>query len=240
VRNTLKDDDHSGFNRLSDEEADVMPGASPQNLAAEQEAGAKKEMGGAQTIAAGAKAEAAGAESAGAQGQPAAARGDDPAPTDEGSIGTGQAPSPSRSGSLTTIEREPGINAPMEGETARAIATLAANPNIMGGLRSLIDVIGKLSDAVLPEGVEPSSINGNGAPGGTGRTVRPSIRSIHDVTPSIEPSKLPKMRLKGMTLAIENARGSVRRGANLDGSHWEAKMAHHYGFIKGVMGADGD
>ncbi|WP_333969563.1 hypothetical protein, partial [Pseudomonas aeruginosa] len=36
---------------------------------------------------------------------------------------------------------------------------------------------------------------------------------------------------------IENPRGSIRQGK--DGS-WRVQMKHHYGFIKGTKGADGD
>lgn len=44
----------------------------------------------------------------------------------------------------------------------------------------------------------------------------------------------------GLDIAIENARGSTRRGTAPDGSEWETTLAHHYGDIKGTTGADGD
>lgn len=45
----------------------------------------------------------------------------------------------------------------------------------------------------------------------------------------------------GMEIAIENPKGSVRRGVSLEGKRWKVTMAHHYGYIKRIpLGADGD
>lgn len=49
-----------------------------------------------------------------------------------------------------------------------------------------------------------------------------------------------KVTLHGLTVAIENPRGSTRRGVDEDGNEWESTLAHHYGDIKGTIGADGD
>lgn len=49
-----------------------------------------------------------------------------------------------------------------------------------------------------------------------------------------------KVRLNGFEIAIENPKGSTRRGTGPDGTEWESKMAHHYGDIKGTIAADGD
>jgi hypothetical protein len=46
--------------------------------------------------------------------------------------------------------------------------------------------------------------------------------------------------VNGLDVAIENPRGSIRRGVDVDGRPWEAKVAAHYGYIKGTLGADGD
>ena len=48
------------------------------------------------------------------------------------------------------------------------------------------------------------------------------------------------LRLNGMDIAIENPRGSTRSGTSPDGKRWETKMAHHYGYFKGTVGADKD
>lgn len=49
-----------------------------------------------------------------------------------------------------------------------------------------------------------------------------------------------KVTIHGLTIAIENAQGSTRRGVDEDGNEWESTLAHHYGDIKGTVGADGD
>lgn len=45
---------------------------------------------------------------------------------------------------------------------------------------------------------------------------------------------------RGLSIAIENKKGSVRRGVNDDGSKWETKMFYPYGYIQGTLGVDGD
>lgn len=49
-----------------------------------------------------------------------------------------------------------------------------------------------------------------------------------------------RVRLNGFDIAIENPKGSTRRGTAPDGTEWESNMAHHYGDIKGTEAADGD
>jgi hypothetical protein len=48
------------------------------------------------------------------------------------------------------------------------------------------------------------------------------------------------MRVGGLNLVIENPRGTIRKGMDMDGKEWSVKMPHHYGYIKGYEGADGD
>lgn len=52
--------------------------------------------------------------------------------------------------------------------------------------------------------------------------------------------KVGKVRLQGMDISIENPRGSVRSGTAPDGTRWENTLAHHYGYVNGSRGADGD
>jgi N12 class adenine-specific DNA methylase len=52
--------------------------------------------------------------------------------------------------------------------------------------------------------------------------------------------KLGRVRLHGMDLSIENPAGSTRKGEDKDGTPWENTMAHHYGYIRGTVGADKD
>lgn len=49
-----------------------------------------------------------------------------------------------------------------------------------------------------------------------------------------------QVRLHGMDISIENPQGSVRSGTAPDGTRWENRIAHHYGYIKGSRGADND
>lgn len=50
----------------------------------------------------------------------------------------------------------------------------------------------------------------------------------------------PRVKWRGLTIAIENPAGSVRRGRNRHGITWEQRMLYDYGEILGTMGVDGD
>jgi N12 class adenine-specific DNA methylase/tRNA1(Val) A37 N6-methylase TrmN6 len=52
--------------------------------------------------------------------------------------------------------------------------------------------------------------------------------------------KVGRVRLHGMDLSIENPTGSTRSGVDKDGKPWETTMNHHYGYIRGTVGADKD
>ncbi len=47
------------------------------------------------------------------------------------------------------------------------------------------------------------------------------------------------VRLQGLDISIENPRGSTRSGVDENGQPWTREMRHHYGYIKGTLGADG-
>lgn len=47
-------------------------------------------------------------------------------------------------------------------------------------------------------------------------------------------------KVQGLPIAIENRKGSVRKGTDSDGHEWRTKMKHPYGYIKGTKGVDGD
>ena len=49
-----------------------------------------------------------------------------------------------------------------------------------------------------------------------------------------------KVTVHGLTVSIENPRESVRSGTDKSGKAWEVEMAHHYGYILGTVGKDGD
>lgn len=50
----------------------------------------------------------------------------------------------------------------------------------------------------------------------------------------------PRIEWRGLTIAIENPAGSVRRGRNRHGVTWEVRMRFDYGEILGTLGVDGD
>ena len=46
--------------------------------------------------------------------------------------------------------------------------------------------------------------------------------------------------VQGIPVAIENRKGSVRKGKDSDGKEWRTKMVHPYGYIPRTAGADGE
>ena len=46
--------------------------------------------------------------------------------------------------------------------------------------------------------------------------------------------------IQGLPITIENPRGSVRSGKDINGKEWSVNMPAHYGYIKRTKGADGD
>jgi N12 class adenine-specific DNA methylase len=52
--------------------------------------------------------------------------------------------------------------------------------------------------------------------------------------------KVGRVKLHGLDISIENPTGSVRRGVDKAGKPWETTMNHHYGYIRGTVGADKD
>jgi hypothetical protein len=47
-------------------------------------------------------------------------------------------------------------------------------------------------------------------------------------------------RLHGMSISIENPRGSTRSGTDKSGKKWSRKLTHHYGYIRRTVDKDGD
>jgi phage-related protein (TIGR01555 family) len=201
VRQRLRDDPRSGYNRLTDDEAEMEPGMSPENLAELEKAGS----------------EAVEAEAA----RTASALGATPptAPT-------------------TPKPQAAPIPAPKAKEDAEPAPTKA--DEIRNLLASLVSKLDDLADATMAEGVD---LQHDDAPG-LHRTTKPSVKGME---PSVygqarlvgekDHSQLHRIKMDGIVSLIENPRGSIRQGK--DGS-WRVKMPHHYGFIKGTKGADGD
>lgn len=52
--------------------------------------------------------------------------------------------------------------------------------------------------------------------------------------------KVGRVRIGGLDISIENPEGSVRRGADEDGTPWENTLTAHYGYVRGSEAKDGD
>jgi hypothetical protein len=72
---------------------------------------------------------------------------------------------------------------------------------------------------------------------------RTTIKGLGDFKPPIEKKAFKlqgKTEIQGIPIAIENRKGSVRKGTDPDGNEWRTKMKNPYGYIKGTKGADGE
>ena len=72
------------------------------------------------------------------------------------------------------------------------------------------------------------------------RAARETDPDPTDAQKEAENYKTGKIDWQGLTLSIENRKGSERSGTSQDGSTWSVKMPAHYGRILGTIGADGD
>lgn len=223
VRNKLKNDRTSGYTSITDDVAQQTPGLSPENTARFSE-----------VMAEGIKAGAAVVKS----DQPAAAPGAGPnaAPPNAGGAPIAEA--------ATESATQPAVPVtPPEATQPQATTPKLDEATIQKYMPKLIALLDRLDDMNVQEGVSTANheTNRNRSTGpSVNRSTLPSVGGMSDTVDSTEPHKLPKMRMHGLNLAIENPRGSIRRGTRFDGTSWQAQMKHHYGFIKGVMGADGD
>jgi predicted RNA methylase len=48
------------------------------------------------------------------------------------------------------------------------------------------------------------------------------------------------VKVQGLDISVENPAGSTRSGTDADGKPWSTEMQHHYGYIRGTEGRDGD
>jgi len=86
------------------------------------------------------------------------------------------------------------------------------------------------------------------APAGDGQPNEDDIEQARQATDT-EPTEAEKengeyakgeVEIHGLTVAIENPKGSERSGTTQEGEAWSVSIAHDYGYIKGTKGADGD
>lgn len=202
VRQRLRDDKHSGYNRLSDETANDEPGMSPENIAAFEKAGAESEKAAAE-LAAG------------------------------GVVSQGLAPlKPPDVGPKT----EPTVAAKVDADPAKD----SQKQVITGLVAQLVSWIDKINDEILAEGQDLAVDVTPGVKRSTLPSVigaQPNVHGAGSVVPTKDIADLDRIKVGGLIACIENPRNSIRHAK--DGS-WKIKMPHHYGFIKGSKGADGD
>lgn len=70
-----------------------------------------------------------------------------------------------------------------------------------------------------------------------------TMNDLPEPTPAqIEAGNYKKGHIKvhGLDIAVENPRGSERRGTDPDGTEWAHEMSDHYGYIKRTTGADNE
>src|SRR6267142_1782052 len=49
-----------------------------------------------------------------------------------------------------------------------------------------------------------------------------------------------RIKFRGLSISIENRKGSIRKGVDKNGKAWKVKMTHAYGYIRMTEGVDGD
>jgi len=113
-----------------------------------------------------------------------------------------------------------------------------------GGDLTLIDVITSVNQEIINEfGNDANTIDidriniqaGAGASGIDNDQVEPS-----DKQKEAGNYKKGWLRIAGLDIKIESAKGSIRSNKDDNGEKWSVTMQNHYGDIKGTTGADGD
>lgn len=113
-----------------------------------------------------------------------------------------------------------------------------------GGDLTLIDVITSVNQEIINEfGNDANTIDidriniqaGAGASGADNDNAEPSEKQKEAGN-----YKKGRLNIAGLDIVIENAKGSNRSGTDDNGESWSVTMQHHYGDIKGTIGADGD
>ena len=137
-----------------------------------------------------------------------------------------------------TVENSPTPNEdPASDVKPQGSAPRSPEQVLLAELQAKLDM---LVDALIPEGQDiefngAQSVRRSVSPSVTGANA--SVAGINNKVPQMEPEDLWKIKIGGLVNVIENPRGSIRTGKN---GNWQIKMPHHYGYIKGTKGADGD
>lgn len=211
VRHRLRDDKNSGYNRLQEDDANQTPGMSPENIAAYEKAAGENKSGEGEELRGEAEIRKA--------GTPAA--------------------SPNTTKATVAPQNGPSIAAKPEADEIPTI-NIPLTRELIGTLSSLLS---KLVDTTVTEGKNLPKSSASGvertSKPGTEPSIDAGVSGIGNTIGSKDPSELPKIKVGGMVISVENPRGSIRKGTSLTGD-WQSKMNNHYGFIRGTNGADGE
>lgn len=227
-RQRLKDDRNSGYNRLGEEEAETQPGLSPENIALMGKSAGEMIQGKADI-------EQAKADILKQSGAFYKNTGELPEGGERGELAENQAGN-------NAIEPNPEyLGDTPQGATTKASAFETKSSN--NEVEELVRELDRLHDYYIPEGKDVKEFDPYQKKRGTQPSVTPSTKAstfgMHHTVARMDAADMPKMKINGHICLIENPRTSIRKGNSLDGA-WERTMPHHYGFIRGTKGADGD
>ena len=216
-RERVRDDRNSGYNRLTEDAAETQPGLSPENMGNMGKAAGEIIQGKADI-------EQAKADILKNSGQFYET--------------TGEMPQGAERGELA---QNPAGNNPVQPEEASPDG-LVDDITPAGAVKELHQHLTAIQEHLMPEGQDVTfdaykdrrSVNPSISP-----SVKASVLNLHHKVDKMDAAVLPKIKLNGRVMLIENPRNSIRRGNSVDGA-WEVQMPHHYGFIKDTKGADGD
>lgn len=211
VRTAIREDEHSGYAELEDTPANETPGMSPDILAEFEKAGAAQNNA-------------------------------------EGQAGTPTTPNSGASGTQGGEEDDSlGVAAGVQPSTMKQfipllMSQMVAKKQAAPTVDPVQAMMLMLLHQMVSKGEGEQAYPMQGTAPGTQRTVKPSVHRGTDsrVIGKMKAERLPKIRFNGLNIVIENPRGTFREGVDLDGNEWSNEMPHHYGYIKGYEGADGD
>ena len=129
-----------------------------------------------------------------------------------------------------------------------AVQRIGANPKMLDALRaaekSLTYLSASKGGSLAPAQNQPQIQAPIQSP-----QLAPAFKSGGRVEVDANPTEKQKMvgnykkhhiRIHGLDVSIENPKGSFRSGSGSDGKPWRVRLPHHYGYIRGTMGSDGD
>lgn len=98
---------------------------------------------------------------------------------------------------------------------------------------------GKIENAGTIEAPRPKLVKAQDVPA-VSDAAREAAPEPTDAQKEAGNYKMGHARWNGLSLSIENAKGSERRGKGPDGKEWSVTMPADYGYFRGTEGADGD